>query len=88
MSIPPYWRLCLWPQNSVSWSSQVRLPAWALMNMPLVSTRRMGACIALAVDGSLQALMSFANDDPEGQAREHHALLPLPKNGSSLVDQI
>ena len=28
--------------------------------------------------------MSFANDDPEGQAREHHALLPLPKNGSSL----
>ncbi len=20
MSIPPYWRLCLWPQNSVSWS--------------------------------------------------------------------
>ena len=29
-------------------------------------------------------LMSFANDDPKGQAREHHALLPLPKNGSSL----
>ena len=29
-------------------------------------------------------LMSFANDDPEGQAREHHALMPLPKNGSSL----
>jgi len=29
-------------------------------------------------------LMSFANDDPEGQAREHHAVLPLPKNGSSL----
>ena len=31
-----YWRLCLWPQNSVFWSSQVRLPASALMNMPLV----------------------------------------------------
>jgi hypothetical protein len=29
-------------------------------------------------------LMSFANDDPEGQAREHHAVLPLLKNGRSL----
>jgi CheY-like chemotaxis protein len=35
MSAPPCWRLCLWPQNSVCWSRQVRLPASALMNMPL-----------------------------------------------------
>ena len=45
---------------------------------------RLCARAAVGPDAADRGAMSFANDDPEGQAREHHALLPLPKNGSSL----